>query len=342
MDREAPGPDRAVGPVDEPVFLTGGGGFVGGALLERLLAEGRTVRALTRSPAGAARLRHQGAEPVLGDVLDADGLSAAMRGTSLVFHAAGVNAFCPVDPGPMFRTNVEGSANVVRAAAAAGVARVVYTSSAATLGEAAGTVGDEWAAHRGWFLSAYERSKYEAERRVLETAATLGVDVVCVNPSSVQGPGRTRGTARWLIRYANGRLRWMVDTSVSLVDVADCTAGHLLAAAVGASGARYVLNGTTLPVRQLLQVVEEVSGQVHPVRWVPGPVALAGAAAVEAAFRVRRRRPPVCREMMRTLLHGHRYDGGRATRELGLAYTPVEQSVRAALAWYAEHGQLRA
>ncbi|HUY61694.1 MAG TPA: NAD-dependent epimerase/dehydratase family protein, partial [Candidatus Dormibacteraeota bacterium] len=307
----------------EPVFLTGGSGFVGGALLERLLTEGRAVRALTRSPAAAERLRAQGAEPVLGDVLDLEGLGRAMRGAGLVFHAAGVNAFCPADPGPMFRANVEGSANVVRAAAVTGVARVVYTSSAATLGEATGTVGDEAAVHRGWFLSAYERSKYEAERRVLEMAATLGVDVVCVNPSSVQGPGRTRGTARWLIRYANGQLGWMVDTQVSLVDIADCTAGHLLAAGAGVAGSRYVLNGATLPVRRLLRVVEEVSGQVHPVRWVPGPVALAGAAMVEAAFRLRRRRPPVCREMMRTLLHGHRYDGSRATRDLGLAYTPV-------------------
>src|SRR5919106_1496676 len=121
----------------EPVLVTGGTGFLGRAIVERLLGAGDQVKALARSDASTGELAALGAEPVRGDVLD---------------HAAGANAFCLRDPSPMFEINVRGSRNVVRAAARAGVRRVVYTSSAATLGEAGGTVGSEESPHRGWFL----------------------------------------------------------------------------------------------------------------------------------------------------------------------------------------------
>ncbi len=203
-----------------PVLVTGGSGFVGGALLERLVADGREVRAVARSPEAEATVAALGARPVAGDVLDLEALVEAMRGCETVFHAAGVNQMCVRDPRPMFRTNVEGSGDVIRAAAVTGVRRVVYTSSAATLGEAHGTVGREDVAHRGTFLSRYERSKYLAERRVRSWAQLLGVDVVCANPSSVQGPGRTEGSARLLLDLVNGRLPVLVETVISLVDIA--------------------------------------------------------------------------------------------------------------------------
>ncbi len=142
-------PARTPPAVTSPVLVTGGSGFVGGAIVARLLAEGREVRALARSDRAASALEAAGADTVRGDLDDAASLADAMRGCDLVFHAGGVNAMCLRDPGPMMRTNVEGSANVVRAAAEAGVARVVHTSSAAAIGEAAGTVGREDSPHRG-------------------------------------------------------------------------------------------------------------------------------------------------------------------------------------------------
>src|SRR5439155_12196107 len=126
-----------------------------------------------------------------------------------------------------------GSVNVIEAAARAGVGRMVYTSSAVVLGEARGTVGREDSPHRGTFVSEYERSKFDAERAVLRRAADLGVDVVCVNPSSVQGPGRASGTGEVLMRYLRGRLRFWLATTISLVDIDDCAEGHLLAEAKG-------------------------------------------------------------------------------------------------------------
>jgi dihydroflavonol-4-reductase len=322
------------------VLVIGGTGFIGGAILERLVERGRQVRVLSRPGRAADGRGGSGAEVVSGDLLDAESLARAMDGCGVVYHAAGVNAFCVADPRPMERVNVEGSGNVIAAAALAGVGRVVYTSSAAAIGEAPGTVGSERSEHRGWFLSQYERTKYEAEVRVLDEAAAKKVDVVCVSPSSVQGPGRLHGTARLLLQYLNGRLKFLVDTRMSFLDIADCTAGHLLAEARGAAGERYVLNGATLTTRELIGLVSRETGIDHPVRWLPGRAALAAATVVEGGARAVRRKPPLCREMVRTLLNGHRYDGSRAERELGVRYTPVAETIRSTLRWYAEHGYL--
>ena len=327
-------------PTSAPALVIGGSGFIGGAIMDALIAQGRPVRALARSAASADVLRQRGAAPIPGDLLNLASLVRAMEGCAVVYHAAGVNAFCVTDPGPMERANVDGSANVVTAAAKAGARRVVYTSSAAAIGEATGTVGTEFSRHRGWFLSEYERTKYLAENRVRHEASLRGVGVVCVCPSSVQGPGRLHGTARLLLRYLNGRLKFLVDTPMSFVDIADCTAGHLLAESHGSDGERYILNGASMTTRELIRLVSACTGLERRVRWLPGWSAMAGAAVVEAAAKALRRDPPVCRELIRTLLHGHTYDGSRAQRELGLHYTSVHETISATLRWYAGHGYL--
>jgi dihydroflavonol-4-reductase len=318
------------------ILVTGGTGFLGRALIERLLDGDDEVKALARSDASASELRALGAEPVRGDVLDLEALAAAMQGCDLVYHAAGANAFCVRDPSPMFEVNVGGSQNVVRAAASAGVGRVVYTSSAATLGEASGTIGSEGSPHRGWFLSDYERSKFEAEQAVFATARETGLEVVSVNPASVQGPGRATGSTKLLLDYVNGRLKAIVDSQLSLVDIADCTEGHLLAGSRGTPGERYVLSGATLSMREGLALVASLVGVDRPVRTLPPAVALAVATAVEAFGRARRSSPRICRELARTLVHGHAYDGSKATRTLGLRYRPIEETLRRTVDWWVE------
>jgi dihydroflavonol-4-reductase len=320
----------------ESVLVTGGTGFLGRALVERLLGTGSRVTALARSDDSASALAGLGAKPVRGDVLDLDALTAAMRGCEVVYHAAGANAFCLRDPSPLFEVNVLGSENVVRAAAQAGVRLVVYTSSAATLGEASGTVGSEESPHRGWFLSDYERSKFEAERAVFAAASKTELDVVSVNPASAQGPGRATGSAKLLLDFLNGRIPAVLDSRLSLVDIADCTEGHLLAGSRGTPGERYVLSGATLSVREGLALVASVVGIDRPVRTLPPWLALTAATAVEAVGRVRRSRPQICRELARTLIHGHAYDGTKATRALGLRYTPVEETLRRTVDWWVE------
>ncbi len=323
------------------VFVTGGSGVVGGALVARLVARGDEVRALARSDAAAAVVQRLGAHPVHGDVLDADALARGMDGCSLAFHVAGVNALCVKDPEAMRRVNVDGAVLAVRAARRAGVARLVHTSSAATVGEEPGAIGNEDTVHRGWFLSTYEQTKTEGERAALAAAAEIGQDVVSVNPSSVQGPGRASGTGRILLAFLDGRLRVFVQTYVSMVDIGDCVEGHLLAADRGVPGERYLLNGMTLTISEALALAADVAGVQRSPRLVPRAVATVAAGAVEGAFRVARRSPPVCREMVRTLLHGHRYDASRAERELGLRYTPPRETVHRTVEWARSEGLLR-
>ena len=321
-----------------PVLVTGGTGFVGRAILERLLGADEPVRALARSEVSARALGELGAEPVRGDVLDLEALASVMRGCNVVYHAAGANAFCVRDPSPMFEVNVRGSENVVRAAARAEVRRVVYTSSAATLGERKGTVGNEESPHRGSFLSDYERSKFKAERAVLAAAEETGIEVVCVNPASVQGPGRATGSTKLLLDYLNGRLKAVVDSTLSLIDIADCTTGHLPAASNGKPGELYVLCGATLSVREGLALLGNLAGVEQPVRTLRPSLAMALATAVEALAWLRRGSPRICRELARTITHGHAYDGSKAARELGLRYTPIEETLRRTIDWWVEQG----
>lgn len=320
------------------VFLTGGSGFVGGALLTRLVERGDEVVALARSDEAATTVARRGAEVAWGDVRDEDSLAAGMADCELAYHVAGVNTHCPDDPATLVYINVQGAENAVRAAGRAGTPRVVLTSSAAAVGEAAGTVGHEGSPHRGSYLSVYDRSKHEGEQAGFAAGRRHGVEVVAVNPSSVQGPGRTAGNGKIIIAYLNGRLRVFVDTWISVVDIADCAEGHLLAAERGQPGRRYVLNGATIPSREALEIVSELAGIHERVRMVPPALARAGAAIAEGAARARGRQSSLCRARVRTILHGHRYDGSRATRELGITYTPTADTFRRTIEWAVAEG----
>ena len=323
------------------VFLTGGSGLIGGALAARLADRGDELVALARSHAAERVLAARAQRVVRGDVLDEDALADGMAGCELLYHVAGINTLCPDDPAALLHVNVRGAETAVRAAARAGVRRVVLTSSAASLGEAHGTIGREDTPHRGTYLSVYERSKHEGELAAFAAARRAGVELVSVNPSSVQGPGRAGGTGRIMIAYLNGRLRAFVDTQISLVDIADCVEAHVLAAERGEAGERYVVSGATISSREALEIVSGLSGVRRDVKLLPAPFARAAGALVEGAFRARGKTPPVCREMVRTLLHGHRYDGSRAARELGLEYTPVAYTFRRTIDWALAQGLVR-
>ncbi|MDX1448776.1 MAG: NAD-dependent epimerase/dehydratase family protein [Acidimicrobiia bacterium] len=318
--------------------VTGGSGVVGAALVRHLVERGDPVEVVCRSEKAAQAVEGLGAIPVAGDIEDAASLRDAFRGAELIYHVAGLNTMCPDDPIAMERINVVGSQNVIRAAAASGCRRVVYTSSAATIGEARGTVGNEDTPHRGWYLSAYERSKHLAEQAVL--AMQADVEIVSVNPSSVQGPGRSTGTGGLILDVLRGRLPVLVDTRMSIVDIDDCARGHLAAAERGVPGERYLLNSFTIGMREAVELLETVTGQSLAVRWVPGWTASAGAALIEAVSRIAGRSPHVCREMVRTLRHGHAYDGSRAAVELGVTYTSADVLLSRLVGWFRSEGLL--
>jgi dihydroflavonol-4-reductase len=317
------------------VAITGATGVVGGAVARHLLDAGHEVVAVARDP---TRLPKD-LKPWRGDILDEAGLGQAFAGAEVVFHVAGLNQMCGASSEELHQANVVGTANVARSSASAGVRRLVYTSSASSIGEEEGTIATEDSPHRGYFLSDYERSKFDGE--LASFSAPPDLEVVAVLPSSVQGPGRSTGSARLIIDLVNGRLPAVVDTRLSLVDIDDCARGHLLAAGRGRPGRRYLLSGVTLPIRQAAAFLERALGRKLRLRVVPGWVASAGAATVEFASRAVGRRPRICRAMARTLRHGHAYDGSRATRELGLDYIDPEVMLGRMVDWYRKEGLIR-
>lgn len=320
------------------VGVTGGSGVVGRALVRHLVGQGHQVNALARTPASAAELRGIGATPVEGDVLDPPTLRQITDGQDWVFHVAGINEMCSPDPDLMDLVNIQGTRNVLDACRSTGVARLVHTSSAAAIGEAPGTIGTEESRHRGEYLSRYERSKHLSEQLLFKEAGDL--DVVAVNPSSVQGPGRETGTGKLILDLLNGRLPFLVESTVSIIDIDDCARGHALAAERGVGGQRYILNGSSPSISELLDRFNEITGRNLAPRFLPGWTASAGATAIELGARFAKRRSPVCREMVRVLRAGHAYDGSRATRELGLGYTPLETTISRTVDWFREQGLL--
>lgn len=322
------------------VAVTGGSGVVGRAVVRHLVAAGEDVLALARSGESADVLSSLGVKVVIGDLLDMDILGELVEGREKVFHIAGVNEMCSRERGLMWRSNVQGSVAVLEASIRAGVSRFIYTSSAVTIGEAKGAVGSETSPHRGHFLSEYERSKTVAERLVLDR--TGEIEVVSVNPSSVQGPGRSTGTGEILLQVARGKLPALVDTTLSLVDIDDCARGHLLAAAKGRSGNRYILSGAVITVREAVRLLNRYLGRRQRPWFVRPEVVTAVAPLVEKVFNLTGRHAPLCAESARVLLHGHRYDATLSREELGMEYTGLDRTLARTLEWFREEGLLDA
>lgn len=324
--------------VPTEAFVTGGSGLVGGHLTSRLIDDGVVVRCLARSSVAATAAADRGAVPVEGDLFDTDALREGMWGADTVFHVAGVNEMCSKDPIAMDHVNIDGTVAVIEAAASNGVRRVVYTSSAAAIGERHGMVGTEHTVHSGEYVSAYARSKHRGEVAAFEAADRLGVDVVAINPSSVQGPGRATGSAELLVRVVRATRPMLMETTISIVDIEDCTTGHIHAAEHGRAGERYILSGATLKVSEAVDLLSEASGRTIEPRWVSeGVVRSVGTAAARVAALLKPS-AGICPELVATLLHGHRFDGTKAPRDLRFEYTPAADTIDRTVRWLETEG----
>src|SRR5204862_49183 len=187
------------------------------------------------------------------------------------------------------------------------------------------------------FLSEYERSKHDAEAAAVREAERHGIELVCVNPASVQGPGRTGGTARLILDYANGKLRTLVRSRFSLVDADDCSEGHVLAETSGAPGRRYLLAGVCVTTDEAVATLARITGIERRALHLPRPVALTAGDVAATVARVRGRSPRLCREMVATLLKGNAYDGTRASREIGTTSRSLAAMVSWTLSWCTVH-----
>jgi dihydroflavonol-4-reductase len=320
-------------------LVTGGTGYVGGAIVGALRDRGVQVRVLARGNSKTDWLTKIGVEIAQGDILDQNSIEAALDGCDTLYHAAAIYDFWVPDKQYLLRTEVDGTRNALAAAQSRSVSKVVYTSTAFTIGEARGQIGNETTQHRGYFCTAYEEAKYKAEL-VVQEFARQGLPVVIVNPGSVYGPGGLKAQGQATVDAINGKLPMVPPGMVSIVYVDDVVNGHLLAAEKGGIGERYILSGTTIDVGELIQKACQLAGvKAPPV----GPIFMAGLVATlgEFASRITKRPPQLARDNVAMFAHGFQVDGSKAVRELGLRYTPIDEALPKTLAWYWEQGLLK-
>jgi dihydroflavonol-4-reductase len=322
------------------VFVTGGTGFVGAHLVRALLARGEAVRCLVR-PGRREAFEGLPVEIVEGDLGDRALLRRALDGCGTLFHCAADYRLHVPDPEAMYRSNVEGTDNVLAAAADAGVSRIVYTSSVATLvGADGGAPATETAAPAlDDMVGPYKRSKFLAERTALAWHAR-GLPVVIVNPSTPIGELdiKPTPTGRLVVDFLNRRMPAYVNTGLNLVDVKDVAAGHLLAAERGQPGERYILGHRNMSLREVLGALGEVARLPAPRLRLPHLVPLALAALEAPWARLTGRAPRIPLDGVRMSRRTMFVDAGKAVRELGLPQSPVEEALARAVGWFRSHG----
>ena len=322
-------------------LVTGANGFLGAAVVRAALESGRRVRAFVRRSSDRRNLRDLAIELCEGDITDRASLDAAMRGCAAVFHVAADYRLWVADPDAMYRTNVDGSVTVLEAAAAAGVERVVYTSSVAVLGiNRDRTPADETTpVTLADMIGPYKRSKFLAEKAVIKRARELELPTVIVNPSTPIGPGDVKPTptGRIILDAAAGRMPAFVDTGLNVVHVDDVARGHLAALERGRSEERYILGGCDMTLEQILRVVAEHTGRKAPsVRlphWLVYPIAVAS----EGVARVTGREPRATLDGVRMARKHMYFSSRKAERELEYAHRAPEQAIREAVDWFKQH-----
>jgi dihydroflavonol-4-reductase len=319
------------------VLVTGGAGFIGRELTKRLLGQGEEVRVLDLKAHEARDLALLGAELSQGDILSPRDVGKALEGCDRLFHVAALFQMWERDRGRYETVNVEGTRNVLEIALERQVSRVVYTSSAVTIGEADGQLGTEDTAHRGYFLSDYERSKYGAEVLALEMCAR-GLPLVVVNPTSVYGPGQTTNVTGALARFLGGRLPIVMDTRQNFAYIDDVVEGHLSAMERGEIGRRYIIGGENGSLVEFLSLGAEAAGLSRRPRELPGSVVRALARVLDLMSRVSRRRPWVSADEARTASHTFVFDTSRARVELGLEWTPLRTGLERTVGWLRQEG----
>lgn len=325
-----------------PVLVTGATGFIGCHVVRALVERGDAVRCLVRPGSSRAALEGLPVELVEGDLTRPDTLPAAVKGVRSVFHCAADYRFGAHHARVVFRTNVDGTAALLGAAAEAGVERVVHTSSVGALagGTSVTAPADESSVpDPAELVGAYKRSKYQAER-VAEEWNRRGLPVVIVNPSTPLGEwdAKPTPTGRVIVDFLNGRIPAYVDGGLNVVDVQDVAQGHLRAEVCGQPGERYILGARNVTFRELFEMLARVSGkrppQVRVPRWLP----LMAARAESTLARIRGREPRLTPEAVRMSALPMYFDSSRAVRELDLPQHPVEDAADRAVRWYRERG----
>jgi dihydroflavonol-4-reductase len=323
-------------------FVTGGTGFVGGAVVRKLIEAGHTVRALARPGTDTRQLDGLPVERIEGDLADAGSLRRGMSGCEWVFHVAALYSYWGHEWEEFYQTNVEGTRRVLDVAGQVGVHRIVYTSSIATLGLPKGdTPADEdTPVTLADKIGYYKRSKFMAEE-VAREFARQGLPLVIVNPAAPVGVADHKPTAtgQMIVDFLNGRMPAYVDTGLTIVDVEDVAMGHLLAMEKGRLGERYILGGENLSLKQVLDLLAEVSGLPQVKARIPRAVALIWAYMDTGLARLNPKHIPAATpDAVRVSSKKEYYSSAKAMRELGYTFIPAREALRKAVVWYRVNG----
>jgi len=323
-------------------LVTGANGFLGSAVVRALLADGLAVRAFVRSGSDRRNLDGLDVEVAVGDLTDRASVRRAAAGCDAVFHVAADYRLWVADSKPMYRANVDGSVNMLEAAAEAGAKGMVYTSSVAVLGlnKDRTPADEETPVTLADMVGHYKRSKYLAEATVRKRAAELGFPLVTVNPSTPIGPRDVKPTptGRILLDAAAGRMPAFVDTGLNLVHVDDVAAGHLAAARLGVPGERYILGGDDFTLQQILKLVAEHVGRrastIRLPHWSVYPLAV----GAEAIAMLTKREPRVTLDGLRMSKKHMYFSSRKAQRELQYRWRDPRLAVAAAVDWFKANG----
>lgn len=330
-------------PMPQPTLalVTGATGFVGSAVARKLLAQGFRVRLLTRKGSDRRNLAGLEAEIAEGDLTDAASLARAVAGCGAVFHVAADYRLWAPNPDELYQANVEGTRALLAASVAAGVGRIVYTSSVAVLGiPKDGTPGNEdTPVTVADMIGHYKRSKFLAEEVAREFAAQ-GAPIVIVNPSTPIGPRDVKPTptGRVVRDAAAGKMPAYVDTGLNVAHVDDVAEGHLLAYFRGRIGERYVLGGSDMSLREILETIADIVGRRPPTIRLPHAAVMPVAYIAEALARVTGRPPVATVEEIRMSKKLMFFSCAKAQRELGYAPRPARAALEDAVQWFREHG----
>ncbi len=324
------------------VFLTGATGFVGGHVARAYALVGAELRLLTRSTSNLAGLEGLAAETVVGDLRQPKSLRAALSGCEVLVHVAADYRLWVPDPNEMYAANVEGTRALLRLARELGVAKVVYTSSVATMGfQADGTIVDEATpVSIDAMIGHYKRSKFLAEQEAI-AAARAGQHVMILNPTTPIGPGDAKPTptGRIVVDFLNRNFPAYVDTGLNLVDVDEVARMHVAALDRGRSGERYILGGENLTLKQILDRLSAITGLPSPSVKVPHAVAMAFAFFDETVTgKLRGKEPRATVEAVRMGKKMMFASSAKAERELGFQVLPVYPALRSAVEWFLAHG----
>lgn len=325
-------------------LVTGGTGFLGAHLVRELLNGGASVRALVRGGSDRRNLAGIDAEIVEGDLLDRPSLARAIKGCDTLFHAAADYRLWVKDPASMYAANVDGTENILEAALAAGLEKVVYTSSVGTLGNPGdGTPGDEdEAVTLNDMTGHYKRSKFLAERKA-ETFTARGLPLVIVNPSTPVGPldVKPTPTGKIIVDFVSGRMPAYLDTGLNLVPVEDCARGHILAASKGRIGEKYILGGENIRLAGIFEMLSKISGIPAPRLRLPYRPILAAAWINEAFSAITGKEPliPLAGvQMAKKLMY---FSSKKAKMELGFEATSANSALERAVEWFRTNGYIK-